>query len=156
MGSNAVGNPLLKQVTQGATMGGGFVYVAAFDLRGPVKIGKSVKPRIRLAGIETASGQRFRHVFVTEECLNFNEAELSLHKQLDSIRTIGEWFNIEFPAAVVAVKAADLTLATTPHITMEELRKAANKVKPPSEELEQQYLDAGIIKRGKDWGFVIA
>lgn len=141
MGSNAGGNPRLRQVVQAAKRGGGFVYAVAFNADGPVKIGKSVRPRVRLAEIETTAGARLAHIHVTEECTNFDEMEAGLHEALAQHRAVGEWFNLPFRDAVEAVNSRRLNPSSCPEVSEDELREAAERVKPPTPEMEARAIE---------------
>lgn len=79
----------------------GYVYVIQAE-EGPVKIGISIHPDDRINAIESASGRHIVRTFISPLMEGYAQLEKNLHKHFASSRTRGEWFNIDFAAAVRA------------------------------------------------------
>jgi len=79
----------------------GFIYFLRAD-NGLTKIGKSTKPKRRLASIQTACPCSTELVRV-EPAIDMDEAERNLHKLFANQRVRGEWFDISLEVTMQAV-----------------------------------------------------
>lgn len=86
----------------------GYVYVI-LDNHGRVKIGKSLTPQKRIQNIASSSGIIIEDAFVTEALYGYSEFETFLHKEFDSYRQVGEWFNCKFGDVITFIKSSDMT-----------------------------------------------
>jgi len=69
----------------------GYVYVIENEL-GLVKIGQDKKPKKRIADIESFSGLRMTHQYISPSCFNFEAIEQALQKRLSFYEKTGEWY----------------------------------------------------------------
>jgi hypothetical protein len=77
----------------------GHIYIIESE-EGPIKIGMSVKPEERIAGITTASGRVIRRKFISPAVPEYWVLESVLHKHFAKFRTVGEWFTAPYAEAV--------------------------------------------------------
>ena len=83
-----------------AGTGVGFVYVAAKDGNGPVKVGIATNARRRVMELENAGGQRFPLIWVSDVCATFTDIERQAHAYMRPARLVGEWFDVSFDFAI--------------------------------------------------------
>ena len=74
------------------------VYIA--DNGKSIKIGRSVNPKKRIRSIETQSGRGFLRYWSSPGLTDSFSFELFLHKRFHKKREIGEYFSVDFDAAV--------------------------------------------------------
>ena len=71
------------------------LYVIAESLEGPIKIGRSVSAKTRLASLQTGNPRSLLLVgFVTMPADDVIKAEQWLHEELSQFALVGEWFDI--------------------------------------------------------------
>ena len=70
------------------------------------KIGVSKSPNTRLRALQTQGGFAASRVWVSFPCRFARKAESSAHAALAEQRTHGEWFDVDFDAAVETVETA--------------------------------------------------
>ena len=89
--------------------GKGCVYIIESD--GCIKIGKTKNIAQRINTLRNQSGRKFLRFCHTEQCKNYGEIEIAMHKEFSESRTVGEWFNIPFDQAAgkLATYQLDLT-----------------------------------------------
>jgi hypothetical protein len=83
----------------------GFVYVIEYA-NSVVKIGKTQKPKERLASLSTVSSSPILRVFVSCESKHYSVIERRSHKYYDEERLHGEMFTVPFEDAVNFIAAA--------------------------------------------------
>lgn len=81
----------------------GHLYIIQSE-EGPVKIGISIKPKERIAALESTSGRRIVRTFISPKMECFEMLEDQLHSHFSEHRTVGEWFHISFKEAVRAAR----------------------------------------------------
>lgn len=74
----------------------GYVYAIENKSTGLVKIGASVKPKIRVKAICATHGIEDVKVFVSNQVKNHTTIEAKAHVRFADCREFGEWFNISF------------------------------------------------------------
>ncbi len=70
---------------------------------GLVKIGRSINPNQRIKSLERQGGFRSSRAWISIPGTFDAKAEIRAHHVLDGHRAIGEWFDVDFDQAVVAV-----------------------------------------------------
>ena len=84
------------------------LYVIGADT-GPLKVGRSKRPRMRLQSIATGSDRRLRLLYEAEIADDLDaEAEALAHMALREHWTSGEWFNVTLDVARCAIDDAVL------------------------------------------------
>ena len=84
------------------------LYVIGADT-GPLKVGRSKRPRMRLQSIATGSDRRLRLLYEAEIADDLDaEAEALAHMALREHWTSGEWFNVTLDVARRAIDDAVL------------------------------------------------
>jgi hypothetical protein len=78
-----------------------FLYVISASEEGPVKLGISIHPEKRLKQLQTGHAQKLR-LFHTEAVNKSNGRlfEGLLHKDINHLRTHGEWFDLNVENAI--------------------------------------------------------
>lgn len=113
-----------RQKSPGEQANGGFVYVVRGD-HNLTKIGITTNPRARIAQLKTASAFPIDYAFLAATPGSTFDIEQTAHKDLDSHRVNGEWFDVSPEAAMAAVMgaAAKLGQQLTP-TTLDDADKA--------------------------------
>lgn len=112
--------------------GYGYLYVIALFEDGPCKIGISVQPKNRIQGLEAAAGVRYPHVFISRECSDYREVEQEILQRLQSVRTVGEWYNMPFAWGIEAIDKMKPKYLSAQKIG-KMLQAASERVQPISE-----------------------
>lgn len=84
----------------------GFVYVIVRDGDHRLKIGSSVNPPQRLAGLQTGSADLLSIAWSIPIQGDYVAVEREAHAILDRHRGLGEWFSVPVDVAVAAISAA--------------------------------------------------
>ncbi len=84
------------------------IYVISVNENGPVKIGSSKNPNRRLKQLQTANCSSLILYYQTEITydLNIKKLEKLIHKDINYLRTKGEWFNINVNKAISVIEHA--------------------------------------------------
>lgn len=123
----------------GSTENGGYVYLVAKSEEGPVKFGITKLPRKRVKTLETGAGERFKHIWISVRCSNYEQIESDLFVLCHKRRTVGEWFDLPLWAGLKAIDKQKFN-EVPEQFSMEHLRKVVNKCKPPPREVEARAL----------------
>jgi hypothetical protein len=124
--------------------GGGFLYVVAFDLGGPSKIGITVRPRTRINELQHAAGRELMYAYLSPECTNYAALEAQIHERAKKAgyHRIGEWFNIAFWDATKAVTLnKDHFNRVNTTRRNRNLAEVAESVRPPTPEMEARAIE---------------
>lgn len=82
---------------------GNAMHVYAIEAPHGVKVGISANPTGRIRGLETIGGFSASRVWVSTKTDIAEEIERAVHKEMRASRQIGEWFSVDFEAAVRCV-----------------------------------------------------
>lgn len=127
-------------------MSGDYVYAIQREAGGPIKIGKAVNVKARLAGLQTGTHEKL--VILREWSRPKGDGvlvERMSHSFLDEHRVGGEWFAVTLEQAAEAIERA-MALADIPR-GMRAVRMAPEPEKkgPPPEEVAWAKANPGII-----------
>ena len=100
----------------------GVVYVIENEI-GNVKIGRTIKPKTRLASIESTSGIKITRFFISPPCSNYNKLELITHAKYKHRRVLGEWFDVAFDDVCDFIKKLEFNTTPRPKKNFDILTK---------------------------------
>ena len=82
------------------------VYVVAWALRGPVKIGQATDPIARLGELQVGNPYRLR-IFFAASIVHYDarDVEAAAHAHFASVRLLGEWFRLTTTEARNGIRA---------------------------------------------------
>lgn len=82
-----------------------YLYIIAFALYGPCKVGITNDPKRRLRELQTGNPDRLRiWLCIRIQSEVIGEVERAIHDDLKPLRLTGEWFDLTVEEAVVAVR----------------------------------------------------
>ena len=110
----------------------GYVYVIENENK-KVKIGKSVRPKTRIAEISRMGCTKIVAMHITKKITYYSKFELFIHKHFKQSRVLGEWFNVSY-GEIVAFVNDNVDIFDT-RITEE---KIAEKIFYPKNQVQEE------------------